>query len=77
MATHYLPTPMSAEEAQTLAALAVLSGKSKQQLLREIVSAALKRPDLRLAASSLLSKPRMCEVLAKDLEDSRCVGAVT
>jgi hypothetical protein len=75
MATHYLPTPMSAEEAQTLAALAVLSGKSRQQLLKEIVSAALQRPDLVIAVAPLLSKPRMRAILAKDLEDSRVTRA--
>jgi len=70
METRYLSLRLHAEEAQTLIALAVLSGKPERQILGEIVSAGLQRLDRELAAP-LLSTTRVLEVFAKDLDDSR------
>ena len=46
--THYLPTPLSADEAQVVTKLEKLSGLSKQTLLRDLVSAALARVEARM-----------------------------
>lgn len=43
--THYVPVPMSADDAQTLEALAILTGVPKQHFLACLVSTSLKRQD--------------------------------